>query len=64
MNPFDKAAPRIGIRILSSEDKMKNRQILARKKPILLFLNKNVYVLNRKNINAAAPLPKVCLALF
>lgn len=23
MNPFDKAAPRIGIRILSSDDKMK-----------------------------------------
>lgn len=64
MNPFNKAAPRIGIRIQSSDDKMKNRLILARKKPILLFLNKNVYVLNRKNINAAAPLPKVCLALF
>lgn len=40
MNPFDKAAPRIGIRILSSEDKMKNRQILARGKPILILLNK------------------------
>lgn len=40
MNPFDKTAPRIGIRILSSDDKMKNRQILAWGKPILLFLNK------------------------
>ena len=40
MNPFDKEGSRIGIRILSSDDKMKNRQILARGKPILLFLNK------------------------
>lgn len=49
MNPFDKAAPRIGIRILSSDDKMKNRQILARGKPILILLNKkNINVLNRK----------------
>ena len=64
MNPFDKAAPRIGIRIVSSDNKMKNRQILARGKPILLFLNKNIYILNERSINAAAPLPKVCLALF
>lgn len=64
MNPFNKAAPRIGIRIQSSDDKMKNRQILARGKPILLFLNKNIYILNERSINEAAPLPKVCLALF
>ena len=64
MNPFDKAAPRIGICILSSDDKMKNRQILARGKPILLFLNKKKLYSKQRSINAVAPLPKVCLALF